>query len=250
MSNDDHFSGISLEYSRGRFGYPDVVFDFLAAKCRHHDFAWDCATGSGQAVGALAKRYRSVTATDISPELLARAPAFSNVAYRCAPAESSGLEDKSIDLVVVAQALHWFCGEPFWREVSRVCRPGSIFAFWSYVWPSADEEIDAILMSLRQRLDQYWPARSQLLHSGYDEVSPPFKAIAAPPFLISVQWRRADYLAHVRSWSAVRYFKERTHTDIASMFDDQLSVIWPDEKTVTVRWPLIFRAFTVDDKKA
>src|SRR5437588_7173913 len=54
-----------------RPSYPDALFDFLASKCRSRDFAWDCATGNGQAARSLASRFAQVVATDLAPEQIA-----------------------------------------------------------------------------------------------------------------------------------------------------------------------------------
>jgi ubiquinone/menaquinone biosynthesis C-methylase UbiE len=71
-------------------------------------------------------------ATDASAEQIASATRCDNVEYRVAPAEQTGLPDASIDLVTVAQALHWFDRERFFAEVKRVLRPGGVLALWVY----------------------------------------------------------------------------------------------------------------------
>ena len=48
--------------------------------------------------------------------------AHPRVEYRVATAEESGLESKSVDLITVAQALHWFDLERFEAEARRVAR--------------------------------------------------------------------------------------------------------------------------------
>ncbi|KAJ7247623.1 hypothetical protein B0H12DRAFT_1124752 [Mycena haematopus] len=49
------------------------------------------------------------------------------------PAENLGfLEDQSVDMVVTAQAAHWFDWHRLWPELSRVLRHGGTVAFWVY----------------------------------------------------------------------------------------------------------------------
>ncbi|KAF7370564.1 S-adenosyl-L-methionine-dependent methyltransferase [Mycena sanguinolenta] len=49
------------------------------------------------------------------------------------PAESLGfLQDQSVDMVVAAQAAHWFDWDRLWPELSRVLRHGGTVAFWIY----------------------------------------------------------------------------------------------------------------------
>lgn len=64
--------------------------------------------GSGQAAVELAKRYNSVIAQDPSAEQLSAAqPQGGNIHYEVARAEATGQLDNSVDLITVAQALHW-----------------------------------------------------------------------------------------------------------------------------------------------
>ena len=104
----DHFSAIAAEYSAGRITYPEELYEYLSSACREKQLVWDCATGSGQAAVGLSSHFDRVIATDISDSLLALASNIDNVMFRRAPAEDSGIESASVDLVVVAQAIHWF----------------------------------------------------------------------------------------------------------------------------------------------
>lgn len=64
--------------------------------------------GSGQAAAELAKRYSSVIAQDPSAEQLSAAqPQGANIRFEVARAEATGQLDNSVDLITVAQALHW-----------------------------------------------------------------------------------------------------------------------------------------------
>src|ERR1700744_5328428 len=119
MSFKDHFSRSSSQYSAFRPRYPDGVFDYLAQVCSERRLAWDCACGTGQATLALADRFDSVIGTDASEQQLAAAQTKPKVAYRVATAENSGLDSASVDLVTVAQALHWFNLDGFYSEVRR-----------------------------------------------------------------------------------------------------------------------------------
>ena len=61
--------------------------------------------------------------------MLAQAP---NIEYQQAAAEHTGLPDSSVDLITVAQALHWFDLDAFYTEARRVLRPGGTLAAWTY----------------------------------------------------------------------------------------------------------------------
>lgn len=242
MPAPDHFSPIAANYARGRIGYPRDLFQFLADQCPEHQLAWDCATGTGQAAGDLVDSFSQVVATDISPELLALTRPHPRVAYRKAPAEASGLEASSVDVIVVAQAVHWFNLGEFWREVQRVSKPNGLLAYWGYNWSMVSPEVDRVLEEFKTTIAAYWPKQSALLHQGYRSVHPPFAEIECPRFEARAEWALADYLAHLRSWSAVRYYREAVGSDPVLKYAEAFAVAWP-ESPPPARWPLITKVF-------
>ena len=125
MSNAELFSTVAREYANFRPGYPPELFAWLARISPSREAVWDCGCGSGQASVALAEHFAVVHATDVAPEQIAAAKPHPRVRYSVAPAEHSGLPDQSVDLVTVAQALHWFDVTAFYAEAARVARPGS-----------------------------------------------------------------------------------------------------------------------------
>src|SRR5580704_8188572 len=108
MAFKDHFSGHADQYGAYRPKYPPALFDHVARIAPAKGLAWDCATGNGQAATELAEHFRAVVATDASRQQLAEAPAHDRIAYVVAAAERSPIASSSVDLVTVAQAIHWF----------------------------------------------------------------------------------------------------------------------------------------------
>jgi len=104
------------------------LFAWLAGVVPALDAVWDCGCGSGQASVALAAHFKVVHATDVAAEQIAAAKPHLRVRYSVAPAEHCGLPDASVDLVTVAQALHWFDVDAFYAEARRVARPGALIA--------------------------------------------------------------------------------------------------------------------------
>ena len=95
----DHFSDQSADYARYRPQYPQSLFDFLAGCCERRDQAWDCATGNGQSALSLANYFNQVVATDASAKQIDNAIAATGITYRVAPAEQSGLDDESVEVL-------------------------------------------------------------------------------------------------------------------------------------------------------
>jgi methylase of polypeptide subunit release factors len=69
----DHFSRHAADYAKFRPRYPNELFAYLASISPSHERAWDCATGNGQAAGALAAKFHSVIATDGSAKQIENA---------------------------------------------------------------------------------------------------------------------------------------------------------------------------------
>ncbi|HJT44865.1 MAG TPA: class I SAM-dependent methyltransferase, partial [Chthoniobacterales bacterium] len=120
MQFKDHFSKQAADYAKFRPRYPRAMFEYLGTLAPTRDLAWDCATGNGQAAVELASIFQGVIATDASATQIANAEPHENVEYRVASAEESGLESSSIDLIMVAQALHWFDLKKFHAEARRI----------------------------------------------------------------------------------------------------------------------------------
>jgi len=242
MTFADHFSAQSTTYAAFRPHYPDALFDWLATLVPRDAEAWDCATGSGQAAVALAERVAHVSATDASAAQLAHAAPHPRVSYAVAPAEASGLADASVDLVTVAQALHWFERDAFWREVRRVLRPGGVVAVWSYGNATLDSPAldDAFRHFYAHVVGPYWPAERAYVGAAYRALSFPFDELTTPSFTMTAWWTLADLAGYVRSWSATARYVRAHDEDPVGRLERALAPLWGDGERA-VRWPLTVR---------
>lgn len=118
MHTKNYFSGIANRYQRNRPDYPAELFQYLAMSCNDYQLAWDAATGSGQAAYLLANQFDQVVATDISQQQIEHAKAKPNIEYKVEAAEGCSLADNSVDLITVAQALHWLEPQAFLSKYS------------------------------------------------------------------------------------------------------------------------------------
>ncbi len=236
----DHFSGHAASYAAYRPGYPPELFRFLAACCDARRQAWDCATGNGQTAVELAGYFDSVIATDASGAQVAAARAHPKVRYRVATAEDSGLDDRSIDLITVAQALHWFDIDRFFGEALRVLVPGGVLAAWSYGLCRIAPAVDALVLELYRRLDPYWPPERRMIDEGYAGIELPMTAIEHPGFDMTVHWSAAAMLGYLRTWSASQRSLREQGTDPVDTIAERLRVAWGGGER-EVRWPLATR---------
>ncbi|MEM9159883.1 MAG: class I SAM-dependent methyltransferase [Verrucomicrobiota bacterium] len=239
---DDHFSAIANEYAAGRISYPAALYQFLLSQVPAATLAWDAATGTGQAAEDLSRHFHKVIATDISNNLLGKADPNPKIEYKNSPSEKTDLPSDAATLITVAQAIHWFEFEAFWKEVDRVLAPQGILAFWGYCWPQVTKPVDVTLEGIRNILGPYWPPRSQYLHNHYEELRPPFEEIEAPKLELSESWTAENYMSHLKSWSGVRYHKEQTKTDLVSDYEPRIRHLWGSTAR-PVTWPLILKVY-------
>lgn len=240
MSFKDHFSGHATVYHEARPGYPEALFSWLAAQSAGKDLAWDAGCGNGQASIALAAHFRRVVATDPSATQIAESEQRVNIDYRVEPAEQSSLDGASVDLVTVAQALHWFDLARFHAEVHRVLRPRGIAAFWTYADCQVTPEIDRCKNRLYvDLLGAHWPPERALVESGYRDLPFPFTRITPPAFAMECFWTAIQFLAYLRSWSATQRYQKTLGHDPVNLIETDLLDAWGDpQHKRTVSWAL------------
>jgi SAM-dependent methyltransferase len=235
----DHFSGHAQLYAQARPSYPEELIAELAALSPGRALAWDSGTGNGQAARLLARHFAHVHATDASAEQIAAADPAERVHYAVEPAERCSLPDGSADLVVAAQALHWYDLERFYREVRRVLRPDGLLAAIGYGWFYVDPIIDEIVgRTLLKPVEQHWAPGNWLLIDGYRTIPLPGEEVRLAPAAIHLRWTRGQFEAYVRSWSVVQRLGEQ----VAERGFAALAEVWPDEQVRQVVMPLTVRA--------
>jgi SAM-dependent methyltransferase len=244
MQPESCFGDIAAAYRIFRPTYPPELFEYLASAAPARDAAWDCATGSGQAAVALAAYFRRVVATDASEKQIRAAHAEPSVEYLVAPAERSPLADASIDLVTVAQALHWFDRPAFYAEVRRVLRPGGVLACWCYALMTITPRVDALVQHLYGPiLGEFWPPERRLIEQRYATIEFPFDELKPPAFAMTQCWTLTQTLGYLDTWSAVAEYKKRHDTNPLDQIAPQLTEAWGDaESAREVVWPLYVRA--------
>ena len=239
----DHFSAHAAHYRLARPLYPPPWFAALAELTPAHDRAWDAGCGNGQASVALAAHFRHVHASDPSASQIANAMPHARVHYATAAAEDCGLPDASIDLVCVAQALHWFDLPRFHAEVRRVLKPGGVIVEWGYGECSVTPAVDAVYQHLyADVLGDYWPAERAHIQNAYADLAFPFQRLPSPPLQMKAQWSLAQYLAYLESWSALQRFRRDRGQDPMRELDGRFRHAWGDPAQIrTVEWETFAR---------
>jgi ubiquinone/menaquinone biosynthesis C-methylase UbiE len=237
----DHFSSVSAAYSAFRPRYPRALFEFLTAVAPRHRLAWDCGAGTGQATVNLAEYFDRVIGTDISAEQIARASRHEKITWLVCPAESTPLASGSVDLVTIAQALHWFDHARFNAEVRRVGAPRAVIAAWAYGAPLMDGEVGAVLRrAMFDTLGPYWPPERRHVYDEYRSIPFPFERIASPVLSLEEEWSAAQVAGYVRTWSATTKYRAAHVEDPVVAIERELAVVWGDpDRPRRIAWPLI-----------
>lgn len=122
------FARAALAYERARPTYPaqcvDLVREQLGVTGSAAVFL-DLAAGTGKFTELLVRRGLSVVAVEPVAEMrMLLASHLPSVDVRDGSAEAIPVPDRSVDVVTVAQAFHWFDANRAIREIARVLRPG------------------------------------------------------------------------------------------------------------------------------
>lgn len=236
----DHFSSASDDYRTYRPQYPVALFDYLAAQAPAREQAWDCGCGNGQASVALAERFRQVTASDASAAQIAQAEARDNIRYLVSPAEEIAAADESLDLITVAQAIHWFDHLRFFAEAKRSLKSGGVLAAWGYQLLYTDTPLDEFIAGFHgEVVGPYWPAGRELLDEGYTRIDFPFPREQAPAFFMRRTWSFAHLLGYLNTWSAVKAYEKSHGRNPVTEHEATLREYWGDKELMDVYWPLI-----------
>jgi len=238
----DHFSKQAAGYATFRPRYPQRLFDYLGSIAPSHQLAWDCGTGNGQAAVGLASVFDRVIATDASEKQIANAESHQTIEYRVAPAENSGIRSETIDLIMVAQALHWFDLDRFYAEARRVLKPDGVLAASAYNLLHIETAIDEIVNRYyHDVVGPFWPPERKLVEQ-FGNLPFLFQEIDPPKFEMTALWNLDHLLGYLRTWSSTQRFIAAKGGDPVEQITDDLRSTWGNPGEIrTITWPLILR---------
>ncbi len=138
MDVTDRFSDRVENYVKFRPSYPAALIDSLTTACRLSDqsVVVDIGSGTGKLSELLVARGIFVVGVEpnddmrqAAEQLIGESPRFRSINGQ---AECTALEDGYADLIVAAQAFHWFDVELAKREFGRLLKPhGHIALIWN-----------------------------------------------------------------------------------------------------------------------
>ncbi len=162
------FGDVAAAYDRARPGYPPEAAAWLAGE--QPVTVLELGAGTGKLTEVLVGLGHDVHATDPDEQMLAvlreRLP---DVRTSVASAEEIPAPDASYDVVVVAQAFHWFDHDRALPEIARVLKPGGRLAV---VWNQRDERIPWV-----RKLGAIIGTQDQFRSDETLEAAPQFEAV-------------------------------------------------------------------------
>lgn len=238
----DNFSQQAVAYAQYRPGYPIGLFDFIFQFVKEKNTAWDCGTGNGQAAKVLSTQFKKVIATDISQKQIENAYKSENIFYEITPAEKTRLADNSIDLITIAQAIHWFKFDAFYAEVNRVAKPQAVIAVWMYDLLQISKEIDQLIHDYHFiTLENYWDAERKYVDDCYSSIPFPFEEIKTPAFYMELNWSLKDLTGYFNTWSALQKFIAANALNPVDALIEKISPFWGKKEKRKIFFPLHLR---------
>lgn len=240
----DRFSKQAEHYKKFRPVYPPSLYTEIYRHVRSFGLAWDCGTGNGQVAQVLSQKFSQVYASDISENQIYHASEASNIRYIVEQAESTSLEDKSVDLICVAQAIHWFDHKKFWEVCSRVLQPDGVLAVWGYGLLRINKNADQITDQFYQKaIGPFWDKQRMHIDEGYRRIDmPDRKRFQYNNHVIKVNWSIDNLMGYFASWSAVQNFIDKTGKDPLEALRVQFDSLNLDD-SFEVTFPIFLKIF-------
>ncbi len=133
-------SGFAATYHAHRPRPPVAVVDLLMqlAQTQRPHLVVDLGSGTGLSTVVWAPHAEGVIGIEPLDEMRAIAASksmASNVRFEAGVAQATGLPDGVADIVTCAQSLHHMEPQSALAEITRLLRPGGVFAAYDYDWP-------------------------------------------------------------------------------------------------------------------
>jgi len=141
-STSERFSGLAQSYSKSRPSYPQSAIDYIFEACqlKAGSTIVDVGCGTGISTRLFAREGIEVIGVEPNDDMLSQAQSddttiSGKIEYKSGTAEETGLPNSCANLVLCAQAFHWFRSNESLSEFSRILKKGGYCAL---IWNERD----------------------------------------------------------------------------------------------------------------
>lgn len=208
----------------------------------------------------VADHYERVIATDESESQLKVATPHPKIDYRHTPSSMTDDElveliggENSVDLITVAQGVHWFDLPRFYAVATRVLRkPGGIIAVWGYNDVLVTPEFDAVQYRFHAQTLPYWKYPNiQHIFDSYEALPFPFESVGmgseGKPLKLEMPKTTSfeGIIRMIKSWSAIVTAKEKGVDLLPESLVRELETAWGGPDLIR---PVVYKAFMIAGK--
>lgn len=240
VAMDVDFGKTACDYGSYRAGFPERLFDELAAReiGRAGQLVLDLGTGTGSLARGFARRGAAVTGLDPSAAMLAEARRLVSEAglavdFRQGRAEATGLPDRHFDVVTAGQCWHWFERPAAAAEVRRILKPGGCLVICHFDWIPLSGNVVAATEALIEAHNPLWAGGGGAgLHPAWlaDAAEAGFTAIETFSFDLDAVYSHAAWRGRIRASAGVG---ASLATEAVERFDKELAALlaerFPDD---------------------
>lgn len=223
--------GQADKYALARPRYPSELLEqvrTLTDPCR---LSVDVGCGSGQLTIPLADWSEAVIGVDRSPEQIRAATKHHRVTYHAGDAYELPVENETVDLLTIAQAMHWLDMPRFFAEVKRILRPQGTFAVLGYAVPRLQHpEMEKsfkhyyydILGSDKEPGEPgcYWDVSRPLLDRGFAKTSFPFHHVARCWHEDHRSMALGSFADYLKSFSAYQTYTRKNEDPLPTLLNE------------------------------
>lgn len=207
MAFEPRFGHAADEFQRYRPDYPQSLYDRILSEIstENRRRAMDLGAGTGIVTAHLVPHFREVIAVEPDAGMAAKiAELLPGVSIRNVTAEDCVLEPDTVDLISIANALHWMDAERVFANARSWLRAGAILAIFDRPLPKAGSAIDAV--TLGQLRGPWKPHRDPRLRRDLNweaqlRAAPGFSLADEQKFEYVVPMTPRDYAGFWRSTS-------------------------------------------------
>lgn len=193
QKNADRFTGFADIYEKARPKVPEypvkIICKYLGKK---PDTVVDLGCGTGLSTVVWKDIGTKIIGIEPSDDMLAIAGKKSdkNISFIKGYSDSTGLEDKSADVVICSQSFHWMEPISALKEINRILKSGGVFAAVDCDWPpGAKWQAEQAYMKLYSKVKRI-EADNKEIHKTF------------------VRYDKAKHLQNIKSSGYFRYCRE------------------------------------------